>query len=52
MFSSVIKTMAANWNALNEAAKKEYVDLAEDDKVRYSKELDEYKSELYKTNVN
>lgn len=52
VFSTVIKTMAASWNKLDDAGKQEYTNLAEDDKLRYSKELDEYKSELYKTNVS
>ena len=50
-FADIIKAMAKNWNDLDESGKKEYVDLAEDDKKRYARELDAYKSELYKTNV-
>jgi Icc-related predicted phosphoesterase len=50
-FADIIKEMAKNWNAIDEEGKKEYVNLAEDDKKRYARELDEYKAELYKTNV-
>lgn len=51
VFATVIKTMAGNWNKLDDIKKQEYTNLAEDDKLRYAKELDEYQSELYKTNL-
>ncbi|EGB04271.1 hypothetical protein AURANDRAFT_67303 [Aureococcus anophagefferens] len=35
--------MAADWNALDAKGKEEYVQLAEDDKARYTRELEEYK---------
>jgi hypothetical protein len=50
-FADIIKKMAKEWNELGSDAKAEFTQLAEDDKGRYSRELDEYKAEIYKTNV-
>lgn len=51
-FGDIIKKMASQWNALDTAGKEEYVQLAEDDKVRYARELEEYKADIYKSNVS
>jgi len=36
------KTVSDSWNALKDDERHPYVALAEEDKVRYSKEVDEY----------
>ena len=51
-FSEVIKKMAKNWNSLDESGKAKYFSLAEEDKGRYARELEDYKSEIYKYNVS
>ena len=43
--------MAADWRNLDETKRSEFAQLADDDKARYERELDEYKSQIYKTNV-
>ena len=50
-FAEVIQALASEWKALSDKAKEQYNQLAEDDKNRYCRELEEYKSEIYKTNV-
>lgn len=51
-FSDVIKKMAKDWNSLDEAGKSKYSVLADEDKVRYARQLEDYKSEIYKYNVS
>jgi len=50
-FADIIKKMAKNWKALDNKEKVSYNKLAEEDKARYAKELEEYNSEIYSTNV-
>tara|TARA_Y100000389_G_scaffold204602_1_gene258276 strand:+ start:2809 stop:3228 length:420 start_codon:yes stop_codon:yes gene_type:complete len=50
-FPEVIRKMAAEWNSLNEVEKKKYSDMADDDKVRYAQQLEEYNAGRFKSNV-
>tara|TARA_B100001093_G_scaffold344853_1_gene329583 strand:- start:181 stop:600 length:420 start_codon:yes stop_codon:yes gene_type:complete len=48
-FAEIIKKMASEWNDLKD--KTEYAALAEEDKGRYRRELEEYNAEIFKSNV-
>ncbi|KAL7294392.1 hypothetical protein TKK_0012397 [Trichogramma kaykai] len=49
-FSEITKQLAAAWNVLPVGEKQQYLDAAEKDKERYSKEFEEYKkTDAYKT---
>jgi hypothetical protein len=49
-FTDMIKMMATEWNSLEN--KDVYVKLAEEDKLRYATMVEEYNSEIYKSNIN
>tara|TARA_Y100000389_G_scaffold195238_1_gene226359 strand:+ start:3346 stop:3774 length:429 start_codon:yes stop_codon:yes gene_type:complete len=51
-FSDVVRKIAEEWNKLSEADKKAYNVKADEDKVRYARELEDYKSEIYKFYVS
>ena len=50
-FADIIKKMASEWNSLGANDKTEYSNLAEKDKLRYKRELEDYNAEIYKSNV-
>ena len=55
-FAEVIKKMASEWNNLEKtpegvSEKEKFTQLAQDDKLRYKREVEAYESELYKSNV-
>lgn len=50
-FADIIKKMAKNWKKLDEDKKLAYNKLADDDKARYARELEEYNSAIYSSNV-
>ncbi|XP_058805003.1 high mobility group protein 20A-like [Phymastichus coffea] len=51
-FSEITKQLAAEWNVLPTDQKQQYLDAAEQDKERYSKEFEEYKkTDAYKAFV-
>ena len=47
-FADIIKKMASEWNALGANDKTEYSNLAEKDKLRYKRELEDYNAEIDK----
>ena len=46
-----IKKMAKDWGKLSTNKKSEFTQLAEDDKVRYAREVEAYEATLFKANV-
>ena len=50
-FSDIIKKMAKDWGKLSTNKKSEFTQLAEDDKVRYAREVEAYEATLFKANV-
>ena len=50
-FADITRTIAKEWNALDAAGKEKYSNLAEEDKVRYAKDLEMYNSEVFKHNT-
>jgi hypothetical protein len=50
-FSDIIKKMAKDWGKLSDTKKTEFTQLAEDDKLRYSREVEAYEATLFKLNV-
>lgn len=50
-FADIIKKMAKHWGILENDKKESYNKLAEEDKVRYAKELEDYNGEIYSSNV-
>lgn len=50
-FTETIKAVAQKWNALSDEEKNKYLALAEEDRTRYTRELETYNSEIYKSNT-
>jgi len=50
-FADIIKKMASNWGSLDDEKKNFYNKLADEDKDRYNKEIEDYKAEIYSSNV-
>ena len=51
-FTDVIKKLAHDWKStIKEGVKAEFAQLAEEDKLRYDREMEAYNAEIYKSNV-
>ena len=54
-FADIIRTLAKEWEQLNDTSRSEYLQLAEEDKDRYERQVEEYKqareAERFKSNV-
>ena len=50
-FTDTIKKIAKQWNELTPEEKAKYMVLSEEDRGRYARELEQYNSEIYKSNV-
>ena len=50
-FADIIKKMAKDWGKLSQTKKAEFTQLAEDDKVRYAREVEAYEATLFRQNV-
>ena len=50
-FTDVVRQTAKNWKELDDKERVIYNKMADEDKARYAKELEEYNSQIYSTNV-
>ncbi len=45
-FGDIAKTIGINWKQISEKDKKKYIKMADEDKIRYNKEMEEYKKKI------